>query len=100
MIKHIVIWRLKETAHGNDKRTNAWLIKEKLERLRGKIPGLLVMEVGIDHSATESSGDVVLYSEFTSQEALNGYQSHPEHKAIMPFVAEARLERRVVDYEV
>lgn len=100
MIKHIVVWRLKESVHGNDKRTNALLIKEKLEALRGKIPGLLKIEVGIDFSATESSADVALYSEFVSREALEAYQTHPAHKAVMPFVGEARSERRMVDYEI
>ena len=100
MIKHIVVWRLKEPVHGNDKRTTALLIKEKLEALRGKIPGLLKIEVGIDFSATESSADVALYSEFVSREALDAYQAHPAHKAVMPFAGEARAERRMVDYEV
>lgn len=100
MIKHIIIWRLKESAHGNDKATNAQLIKERLEELNGKIPGLLVLEVGINQAATESSGDIALYSEFSDQQALDEYQSHALHKALMPFIVEARLERRVVDYEV
>jgi hypothetical protein len=100
VIKHIVVWRLKESAHGNDKQTNARLIKKKLEALNGRIPGLLRLEVGMDFSATESSADLALYSEFASREALDAYQIHPEHKAIMPFVGEARSERRMVDYEV
>jgi len=100
MIKHIVMWRLKDSAHGNDKATNAHLIKEKLEALNGRVPGILKMEVGIDFAHSETSSDVVLYSEFESREALNAYQAHPEHKALMPFVMEARAERRVVDYEV
>lgn len=100
MIKHIVVWRLKELAHGNNKATNARLIKEKLESLNGKIPGMIKMEVGIDYSASESSSDVVLYSEFVSRQALDGYQSHPGHKAVMPFIMEARSERRQVDYEI
>jgi hypothetical protein len=99
MIKHIVIWRLKDSAHGNDKATNARLIKEKLEDLRNRIPGLLAIEVGIDFSATESSSDIVLYSEFSSREALDAYQAHPAHLAVMPFIGEERVERRVVDYE-
>ena len=98
MIKHIVFWRLKESAHGNNKMENARLIKEKLEGLRGRIPGLLTIELGIDTTATIYSSDIVLYSEFSSQEALNAYQVHPEHQAIVPFVAEAQNERRVVDY--
>ncbi len=100
MIRHIVIWKLKENANGNTKMQNAALIKSRLEALAGKIPGILKMEVGFDISGTEESGDIVLYSEFESKEALNNYQEHPEHKAVMPFVKEARSERRLVDYQV
>jgi hypothetical protein len=99
MIKHIVVWRLKDMAHGNDKATNARLIQQKLEALRGAISGLLAIEVGIDSSASAHSADVVLYSEFTSLQALQSYQAHPLHQAVAAFVAEAQLERRVVDYE-
>lgn len=100
MIKHIVIWKFKDSAHGNDRATNARLTREKLESLRGKIPGLLRIEVGLDRSAGAASGDAVLYSEFASHEALSLYQAHPLHQAIVPFVAAAASERRVVDYEV
>ncbi len=100
MIKHIVFWRLKDSAHGNDKATNARLIKAKVEALRGQIPGLLHIELGINVVVTDSSSDITLYSEFISLEALQGYQVHPLHQAIVPFVAEAQSERRVVDFEV
>ncbi len=55
MIKHIVMWRLKDSALGNKKAGNARLVREKLEALRGRIPGLLRLEVGLDFSATENS---------------------------------------------
>ena len=100
MIKHLVFWRLKDHAHGNDRATNARLIKQKLEGLRGRIPGLLSIEVGIDFVAGDASSHLALVSEFASKEALAGYQVHPEHKAIVAFVAEAAAERRMVDYEV
>lgn len=99
MIKHIVMWKLKETAHGNSKQENARIIKDKLEALDRKIPGMLRIEVGIDFSKTEGSADVVLYSEFETKKDLENYQIHPEHKAVMPFIMEARLNRTVVDYE-
>lgn len=98
MIKHIVMWRLQDHALGNDKATNARLIKEKLEALRGRIPGMLNIEVGIDFSASAQSADVVLYSEFESRQALDAYQSHPEHEALVPFVQAVRSDRLVVDY--
>jgi hypothetical protein len=99
MIKHIVIWKLKESAHGTSKEANAKIIKQKLEALAGKIEGLLAIEVGIDFSRTGQSGDIVLYSEFASREALAAYQAHPLHKAAAQYIVEAVCERRVADYE-
>jgi hypothetical protein len=99
VVKHIVLWRLKPEAHGRPAAENARAIKEKLEGLRGRIPGMLKIEVGLDFSRTESSCDLALYSEFESRAALDAYQSHPEHKAVMPFIAEARTLRQLVDYE-
>ncbi len=100
MIKHIVMWRLKDVAHGNDRQTNATLIKEKLTALRGRIPGMMALEVGCDFSRTDSSCDVVLYSEFLDREALAAYQINPEHEALKPFIGMATTERRIADYEV
>jgi hypothetical protein len=100
MIKHIVMWRLKETADGRPAAENARLIKQRLEALNGQIPGLIRLEVGIDFSRTEQSSHLALYSEFTTREALDAYQEHPAHKAVMPFILEARSERRLVDNEL
>lgn len=100
MIKHIVFWKLKDEANGMSKAENAAAIKQKLEDLNGKIEGCLKLEVGFDFLHSPESADVVLYSEFESKAALEFYANHPLHKAVMPFIAEARSERRVVDYEV
>lgn len=100
MVKHIVFWKLKDHANGMDKAANAEQIKLKLERLNGQIEGLISMEVGVDFLHSPESADVVLYSLFKDRAALDFYQQHPLHKEVMPFIAEARSERRVVDYEV
>jgi len=100
MIKHIVMWRLKDQANGNEKATNASRIKQMLEALNGKIPGMLKLEVGIDYSATDQSCNLALYSEFASQQALDDYLVHPEHKAAAVFIGEVRSERYLVDYEI
>ena len=100
MIKHIVFWRLNENAYGNDKRTNAGILKEKLLAMQGKVNGLLKVEVGFDFSNEKDSCDVALYSEFTTKEALHQYQIHPDHQEIKKWIGEVRYERRVVDYEV
>ena len=100
MIKHIVFWKLKEEANGQTKQENAQVIKQKLEALKGHIEGLIDIEVGFDFLHSPESVDVVLYSTFTDKAALDFYQQHPLHKAVMPFIGEARSERRVVDYEM
>jgi len=99
MIKHIVTLRLKDQAHGNSKAENARIIKEKVEALKDVVPGILLMEVGIDFSKTDQSADLVINSTFESRAALDAYQSHPAHQAVLPFIVEARSERRLVDYE-
>jgi hypothetical protein len=100
MVKHIVMWKLRETANGNPKNVNARLIKEKLETLQAKIPGLLKVEVGINYKASVHAADIVLYSEFDSRESEESYQIHPEHLKFVEFISSCRYERRVIDYEV
>ncbi|MGL4364615.1 MAG: Dabb family protein [Bacteroidales bacterium] len=99
MIKHIVIWNLKEYALGNNRITNAQIVKERLEALQGKIEGLLKIEVGIDFLNTETSGDIVLYSEFETKEAFYFYQEHPLHKEAGRFIRKVVAFRKSVDYE-
>jgi len=100
MIKHIVFWRLNDSAYGNDKQTNAKILKEKLLAMKGKVDGLLKIEVGFDFNNEIDSCDVVLYSEFENKEALHRYQIHPDHEAIKKWLSEVRFERRVVGFEI
>ena len=99
MIKHIVMWRLKDSALGASKEENALKLKESLEALKSEIEELKGVEVGINFSPSPAAFDVVLYSEFESREGLEAYQRHPEHVKIADFVGEIRSERAVVDYE-
>jgi hypothetical protein len=99
MVKHIVMWRFKESAGGHDKAENIRLAKEKLEGLRGRIAGLMALEVGVDISRTEASADLVLYTELADRAALEAYRVHPEHVAVASFIAEVRSDRQLVDFE-
>lgn len=100
MIKHIVMWRLKDFANGVNKEENAKKLKSHLESLKSKIKEIKHIEVGINITISEAASDVVLYSEFDSMDDLEAYQRHPEHMKVVDFVNEIRLERRVVDYKV
>ena len=98
MIKHIVCWKLKNRSLPIDKNEDALLIKKTLESLVGKIPGLIHAEVGFDYSNKESAGDIVLYTELESKEALANYQNHPKHVAAGKIVKPRTCERRMIDY--
>jgi len=100
MIKHIVMWRLKDEAAGATKAENAVKLKEFLEALKSEIEELKAVEVGINFNPSPAAFDVVLYSEFEDREGLDAYQKHPEHVKIVGFVGEIRSDRAVVDFEV
>lgn len=100
MIKHIVMWTLKDEAAGATKEQNAMKLKSSLEALVDVIDTLKSAEVGINFNPSPAAFDVVLYSEFDDRAGLEAYQNHPEHQKIVDFVGEIRSGRAVVDYEV
>lgn len=100
MVKHVILWTLKDEFSAEQKEAIKADIKEGLEGLMGKIPGLL--EIRVNTKRLESStADLMLDSSFESAEALKGYAVHPEHVAVAdgkvrPFTA----VRACLDYEV
>ena len=100
MIKHIVLWKLKEEAEGRSKKENAFELKNRLEALKSQIPEILQLEVGLSIESGETVSDVALYSSFKDKAALEIYQKHPEHQKVVGYVRQITAERRVVDYEI
>lgn len=100
MIKHIVMWTLKDEALGAAKAENAKQMKQKLEALAGLIPVLKHIEVGVNVFAAAPACDVILYSEFATRADLDAYQVHPEHLKVVEFVKQVVASRGVVDYEI
>lgn len=100
MIKHIVMWKLKEEANGATKQENATEIKRRLESLVGIIEEIKALEVGVNCNTEDAAAyDACLISEFETIEALGRYQVNPEHKKVSAFVKEVRVSRTVVDFE-
>ena len=89
MVKHIILWKLKEEYNNDEVKKG---IKEGLESLKGVIPGLV--EISVETKPLPSSNaDVMLYSVFESEDALKGYSVHPAHvevanTKVRPFTAE------------
>ena len=100
MIKHIVMWKLKDFAEGSDRSANAIRMKQKLDACAKLSPGTLKFEVALAQPGLEATYDVILYSEFESKDALAEYAAHPTHKAIMPFISAVRDERQCMDYQI
>lgn len=96
MIKHIVMWTFKNEVATKDKLE----MKRRLESLKGVVPVLLDIEVGLDTSGKEASMDMVLYTEFKNTDDLDAYAGHPAHLKVVEFVKPLVCERAVVDYEV
>jgi len=98
MIKHIVMWRVSGSTE-QEKMDSMKLLKEAFESLNGKVPGMRMLEIGLDSSRVDYACDVVLYAEFDSSEALTAYANHPEHLRVKGLVGEIRIARHQVDYE-
>ena len=97
MVKHIIIWKLKEEI---DQPATKAAIKEALEGLLGKIDGLLEMKIHTEGYPC-SAGDLLMDSSFESKAALDAYQAHPDHQAIANTLVRPNAETRLsFDYEV
>ena len=100
MVKHVILWKLKEEFTEEEKEAVKAGIKEGLEGLQGQIPGLLSIKVNTEPLAS-SNCDVMLDSLFVDEAALRGYSAHPAHVGVAtgkvrPFTA----SRTCMDYEV
>lgn len=78
MVKHIILWQLKEELQGEEKEAVKAGIKAGLEGLAGQIPGLIDIRVQTKCLAS-SNADVMLDSTFVDENALKTYASHPAH---------------------
>ena len=79
MVKHVILWKLKDEVADKDAVKAG--IKEGLEGLKGKIPGLVDVMVRIEGLAS-SNADAMPDTTFESEAALIGYRSHPAHVAV------------------
>ena len=100
MLKHIVMWKLRDQAEGADKATNVLRAQALLQACSALVPGILRFEVATARPGLEATYDLLLYTEFTDRAALAAYQQHPQHVAAKPFMKAVVQERQCMDYEV
>lgn len=78
MVKHIILWTLKDSLSAEEQETAKKEIKEGLEGLKGRIEGLTDIHVYTDGLAS-SNTDIMLESVHTDRDALAFYAGHPLH---------------------
>lgn len=96
-VKHIVMWDVIGGTE-TEKAASVAAVKSRFEGLRGIIPGMTLLEVGIDFSKANYACDIVLYTEFESRDALDAYASHPAHLRVREELEGVRIARHQVDY--
>ena len=100
MIRHVVMWRLKNEAEGGTKQENMEKMAADLYALRPIIPEILRMEIGFDVKHTEASMDVMLLTEFADMPSLAYYANHSEHLKVAAFIGKIAESRIVLDCEI
>jgi heme-degrading monooxygenase HmoA len=99
LIRHVVMWNVRGASR-QEKDAAVGRLRRSFESLRGRVPGLLELEVGADASRVDYACDVVLLTLFESQAALDAYASHPEHLRVKQEIGDLRIARHQVDYQL
>ncbi len=99
MVKHVIIWTFKPEFSQEQKAEYANKIKKELEALKELVDGAVEIKVVTD-ILDSSSGDIMLDSSFADEQALNNYQTHPEHLKAAGFVKSVVSDRRCIDYKI
>jgi len=99
MVKHIVMFRLKDFVNQDIKNANLQKMKEMLEGLKNIISELKSIEVGINFNISSTAFDIVLITEFDNRADLQAYIDHPEHQKVIQFIRKIVALRYVIDFE-
>lgn len=99
MVKHIVLFKLKDDASADAKLAAMHAFKDAIEALPVKIPFIRKIEVGLNINPAET-WSIALYSEFDTLDDVKRYAVHPDHVAAGKLLAEVKESRACVDYEL
>ena len=100
MVKHVIIWTLKDDISEEEKVQVKKNIKAGLEGLKGKIPGMIDIRVYID-GLESSNADLMLDTSFEDEASLKGYAVHPAHVEVATNIVRPFTKiRSCFDYEV
>jgi len=100
MVKHIVMWKMKNREKSVTENADALELKKRLLALKDLVPSLRHIEIGLnDKSASPDNHEIVLVSDFDDMDGLKEYIIHPEHVKVGAFVREVTEARTCIDYQ-
>jgi hypothetical protein len=99
MIRHIVLFKLREYTDPSEKQKAAETLKRELLSMKKKIPVIRDFEIGINFNPQSFAFDVSINSTFENREDLETYQRHPAHQAFIAFNKSFSVHKAIVDYE-
>lgn len=98
MVKHIVLWNFADELSEDEKKAAGARMKALLEPIREKVPGAVDIQV-VYEKLESGNRDVALVSTFETKEALQNYQTHPDHVEAGKYVRSVTCNRACMDYE-
>lgn len=98
-LAHMVMWKL-NGATSQARQVQAQALVQAFEATRGKLSGLLRMDVGANLIEAVDACDLALCMVFESRQAFEAYNAHPEHLKIKKMMEPLRLARSQVDFEI
>lgn len=99
MVRHIVMFKLKEFPMEEEKQSKMQEIETRLESLKDKIDVLRFIHVDFNINPAEK-WDIILTTEMNTLEDVNTYSNHPEHVAVAKdIIGPAKIDRACVDYQ-
>ena len=100
MVRHVILWKLKDELSGKDEARVKAAIKEGLEGLVGQVPGLKEIRVQTE-CLSSSNADLMLDSVFEDAASLKAYAVHPAHVAVADGIVRPNVAQRIcMDYEM
>lgn len=100
MIRHIVMFKLKDFGSEAKKMAAAAEVKKRLDELPSAIPVIRRYEAGIDIRKLNWSYDIVLTMDFDSMADLDAYTVHPFHQEFITFNKDYSAAKVCIDYEI
>lgn len=98
MLKHIIMFKIKESYPVSEKEAIINELSEALYALPDKIPEIVRYEIGINISKSANAYDLLLDSEFEDEDSLEIYRVHPAHQKVLKLIKELTEDIKVVDY--